>query len=69
MRLLTCFLGLFLLGACSGEDRATRLYGPQAYATHGDTLPWANERFESKVAWEHQMNKRARLLNEYARIQ
>ena len=59
----------FLLVACTGEDRETRLYGPDAHKIAGDTAPWANERFDNdQLAWDHQMDKRARLQNEYTRI-
>jgi hypothetical protein len=58
-----------LLAGCSGEHREARLYGPQAAEHAGDTAPWTNPTFNGDpAAWDHQMDKRARLQNEYARI-
>ena len=69
MRFLVLSLAILLLPGCSGEDRETRLYGPNAHRIAGDTAPWANERFDgSEPAWTRQMESRARLQNEYARI-
>lgn len=69
MKVFFISLGILSLAACTGEDRETRLYGPNAHKIAGDTAPWQNERFEgNQLAWDHQMEKRARLQNEYTRI-
>jgi hypothetical protein len=69
MRLLLLCAGFLALAACSGEDRETRLYGPNAHRIAGDTAPWHGARFEGdERAWQHRMDHRARLQNEYARI-
>jgi hypothetical protein len=63
------FLSIVLLSSCSGEDREQRIYGPNAYKIAGDTVPWANEPYNgNQMAWDHQMEKRARHQNEYQRI-
>ena len=60
---------VLLLAACSGENREARLYGPNAYQIAGDTAPWKNATFQDdQQAWDHQMEKRARMQNEYQRI-
>ncbi|HEX6002448.1 MAG TPA: hypothetical protein VFZ14_00480 [Burkholderiales bacterium] len=69
MKTTVGFCMVLLLAACSGEHREARLYGPQAAQHAGDTAPWQGPAFNGdSVAWDHQMDKRARLQNEYARI-
>jgi len=61
--------GAILLSGCGKENRETRLYGPDAAAIAGDNVPWKNERFQGDaVAWDQEMEQRARLQNEYTRI-
>jgi hypothetical protein len=62
-------VSIVFLSSCSGEDREQRLYGPDAYKIAGDTVPWANAPYDgNRMAWDHQMEKRARNQNEYRRI-
>ena len=69
MKLLVISLGVALLVGCTGKDRQDRLYGERAHEIAGDTAPWANEPYHGdQQAWDQQMEKRARLMNEYARI-
>lgn len=64
-----CIAALLVLAGCSGENREARLYGPDAYRIAGDTAPWTAQRFAGdRLAWDHHMDKRARLQNEYTRI-
>lgn len=69
MKALLVSFAVLLLAACTGESRETRLYGDRAHEIAGDTAPWANEPFRGdQQGWDHEMEKRARLQNEYSRI-
>lgn len=69
MRLLFLLLSILTLAACTGRDREERLYGDRAHEIAGDTAPWAHDPFRGdQQAWNQEIDKRARLQNEYARI-
>jgi hypothetical protein len=69
MRLLAIALSVLVIAGCTGRNREERLYGERAHEIAGDTAPWANAPFRGdQQAWDQQMDQRARLQNEYARI-
>lgn len=69
LALFTACACAILLYGCGKEDRETRLYGQNAAMIAGDTAPWKSDRFQNNEEnWNQEMEKRARLQNEYSRI-